>query len=247
VSRSNTNASRLAAVRPAALAVAALAASALAAGCRGTPSEDAPFHLAPDMDWQPHRRPQQAAPLANDQPIFADKRAARPIVEGTVAVGALKADDAFWRGLGEDGKPVGRMPVDAVLAAHDVKSLAQLLPRGQERFNIYCAPCHDMAGTGNGIVIQRSQGGFPPPPQLGSSTVQDMTDGHIFDVITHGVRNMPSYAAQIPEADRWAITLWVRVLSKSQGATIEDVPAAERAKVAEPEAQQQGPGQESGK
>lgn len=226
--------------RSAAVVLAAVAVSALVAGCRGTPSEDAPFHLAPDMDWQPHRRPQQAAPVVGDQPLFADKRAARPLVDGTVPVGMLKEDDAFWRGLGDDGKPIGRMPVEAVLAAHDKKSLAELLPRGQERFNIYCAPCHDMAGTGNGIVIQRSQGGFPPPTPLSGSTVQDMADGQLFDVITNGVRNMPSYGHQIPAADRWAITLWVRVLSRSQGASIDDVPAAERAKVAEPEAAPQG-------
>lgn len=222
-----------------ALGLAAVGTSALLAGCRGTPSEDAPIHLAPDMDWQPHRRPQQAAPEVDGKPLFADKRAARPIVDGTIAQGRLHDDDAFWRGLGEDGKPIGRMPVETVLASHKKKSLAELLPRGQERFNIYCAPCHDMAGNGNGIVIQRSQGGFPPPTPLSSTTVQDMPDGQLFDVITNGVRNMPSYGAQIPAADRWAIALWVRVLSKSQGATIDDVPEAERAKIAQPEAQQE--------
>ncbi len=219
-----------------AIGVGALALSALLAGCRGTPSEDPPFHLAPDMDWQPHRRPQQAAPENDGKPIFADKRAARPIVEGTIAQGRLHADDAFWRGLGEDGKPIGRMPVGAVLASHKKKSLSEVMARGQDRFNIYCTPCHEASGNGQGIVIQRSQGGFPPPPLFSAATVRDMPDGQIFDVITHGVRNMPSYGAQIPAADRWAIVLWVRVLSKSQGSGQEDVPASERAKIAEPEA-----------
>lgn len=220
------------------LLTGAVALAALVAGCRGAPTEDAPIHLAPDMDWQQHRRPQQAAPEVDGKPIFADKRAARPIVRGTVAQGRLHGDDAFWRGLGEDGKPIGRMPVDAVLASHGKKNLSELLARGQERFGIYCTPCHDASGGGQGIVIQRSQGGFPPPTPLSSSTVTDMPDGQIFDVITHGVRNMPSYGAQIPEADRWAIVLWVRVLGQSQGANIEDVPASERAKVAAPDSQE---------
>lgn len=227
------------------LGIGALSAAALLGGCRGTTSEDPPLHLAPDMDWQPHRRPQQAAPEIDGKPVFADRRAARPLVNGTIAgeffgaQGRLHEDDAFWRGLGEDGKHVGRMPVDAVLAAHEKKNLSELMQRGQERYNIYCTPCHDASGNGQGIVIQRSQGGFPPPPLLSASTVKDMPDGQLFDVITHGVRNMPSYGAQIPAADRWAIVLWVRVLSKSQGASQEDVPTAERARIAEPDVTQE--------
>ncbi len=218
------------------LLIGAVGLAASLGGCRGTASEDPPIHLAPDMDWQPHRRPQQAAPEQDGKPIFADKRSARPIVSGTIAHAspaefARRENAAYAKGQDENGRPVRRMPIDVVLEAHGKKSLSELLPRGEERFNIYCAPCHDMSCTGQGIVIQRSGGGFPPPTQLSAKQVQDMPDGQLFEVISHGIRNMPGYAAQIPVADRWAIALWVRVLSKSQGATLEDVPAADRAKI----------------
>lgn len=228
------------------LLLTTLAVAGTAGGCRGTTSEDPPIHLAPDMDWQPHRRPQQEAPLVDGKPIFADKRAARPIVSGTIvhsspADFARREDPAYAKGLDPNGRPLRRMPVEAVLEAHGKKSIAEVLPRGEERFNIYCAPCHDMSGSGQGLVIQRSAGGFPPPTPFNSSQVVGMADGQLFEVISHGIRNMPGYATQIPVADRWAIALWVRVLSKSQGATLEDVPAAERAKIAP------APGQEGAK
>lgn len=224
--------------RSAALLALAMVSAAAVAGCRGGVSEDPPFHLIGDMDWQAKRLPQQAAPVRDGKPIFADGRAARPLVEHTVARGRLHGDTAFDQGKTADGQHVIRMPVEQVLKAQGKESLADVLPRGQERFNIYCAPCHDQSGNGQGIVIQRSGGGFPPPTLLSASTVKEMPDGQIFDTISHGVRNMPGYAAQIPTADRWAIVAWVRVLSKSQGASIEDVPAAQRSGIAEPEAAQ---------
>ena len=104
-----------------------------------------------------------------------------------------------------------------------------LLSRGQERFNIYCAPCHDRTGSGKGVVIQR---GFPVPVDLNSDRVRTMSDGEIFNVITKGVRNMPGYASQVPTDDRWSIVGWVRVLNRSQYATMDDVPAELRGNVA---------------
>jgi len=219
--------------------------SAAFAGCRGEPSEDPPFHLVPDMDWQSKRLPQSESPKDDDGKfLFADKRSSRPLVAGTVALGKLKDDDAFFRGVDEGGKHVRRMPIEAVLEATHSKTLADVAKRGEDRFHIYCTPCHDNSGGGNGIIIQRAAGGFPPPTPLSSATVKDMPDGQLFDVISHGVRNMPGYATQIPEADRWAITLWVRVLSKSQGATIDDVPSGTRGSISEPEA---APMKEGGK
>ena len=97
-----------------------------------------------------------------------------------------------------------------------------LVRRGRERFTIYCAPCHDRSGSGHGIVVQR---GYPLPVDLSSDRVLTMSDGEIFNVITKGVRNMPSYGAQIPVDDRWNIVGWVRVIGRSQHASIEDVPA----------------------
>ncbi len=212
-------------------------ASAAFAGCRGEASEDPPFHLVPDMDWQAKRTAQQESPK-NDEGkfIFADKRSSRPVVAGAVAYGKLKDDDAFFRGTDESGKHVRRLPVDAVLEATHSKSLSDVAKRGEDRFHIYCAPCHDNSGNGNGMIIQRAAGAFPPPTLFSSSAVKDMPDGQIFETISHGVRNMPGYSTQIPEADRWAIVLWVRVLSRSQGASIDDVPSASRSNIAEPDA-----------
>jgi mono/diheme cytochrome c family protein len=222
-------------------------ASAAFAGCRGEASEDPPFHLAPDMDWQSKRMAQQESPKNDDgKYLFADKRSSRPVVPGSVQYGKLKDDDAFYRGVDENGKHVRRMPVDSVLTATHSKSLADVAKRGEERFHIYCAPCHDNSGNGNGLVIQHAAGAFPPPTLFSSAAVKDMPDGQLFDTISHGIRNMPGYATQIAEADRWAIVLWVRILSKSQGATIEDVPSASRSTIAEPETAA-APAKEGGK
>ena len=103
-----------------------------------------------------------------------------------------------------------------------------LARRGQQRFDIYCAPCHDRAGSGHGMVVQR---GFPLPIDLASDRARGLSDQQLFDTISHGVRNMPAYAAQIPPADRWAIVVWVRVLQRSQHATLADVPPEQRDRI----------------
>ncbi|HSN97179.1 MAG TPA: cytochrome c [Candidatus Nanopelagicales bacterium] len=182
------------------------------AGCRGQPSEKQPLHLVGDMDWQPKLQAQEASSL------FEDGRGMRPLVPGTVAQGHLAEDDAFHRGM-VDGKHVARAPVKVDEA---------LLRRGQDRFNIYCTPCHDKTGSGRGLVIQR---GYPPPVDLSSDRVLTMPDGQIYDTITNGVRNMPAYRKQIPVEDRWAITAWVRVLQHSQHGKVDDVPAAEKGNI----------------
>jgi mono/diheme cytochrome c family protein len=138
--------------------------------------------------------------------FFADGRNMRTPPAGTVARGLLKDDDAFYRG-GDSANPVQVSPVPVS---------AELLERGQERFNIYCSPCHSRTGLGNGIVVQR---GFLPPPSLHDPRIVEMPDGQIFQVITKGIRNMPSYAKQIPESDRWAIVAYVRALQFSQNAS----------------------------
>jgi mono/diheme cytochrome c family protein len=138
--------------------------------------------------------------------FFSDGRAMRSAVAGTVAQGTLE--------------PVLMPPVDAALAR-----------RGQERFDIYCAACHDRTGSGHGMVVQR---GFPPPLDLtgpASQRARSLGNQQIFDTITNGVRNMPSYAAQIPARDRWAIVVWLRVLQRSQRASVDDVPPELRAQI----------------
>ncbi len=182
---------------------------ALAAGCRGQVSEDPPVHLLGVMDWQQKIQPEQASRF------FPDGRAMRPLVEGTVAQGELREDDALYRGKEGEGY-VARAPI----AVDEV-----VLRRGEERFNVFCTPCHDRAGSGRGMAVRR---GYPPPVDLASERVRTMPDGQIFDVISHGVRNMPSYRKQIPVPDRWAIVTWVRVLGHSPHAAIADVPPEAR-------------------
>jgi mono/diheme cytochrome c family protein len=188
----------------------ALAASLL--GCRGQISDKPPIHIIPDMDWQQKFLPQQE--ITKD--LFADGRAMRPMVEDTVAQGNFNDNDAFTRGLVDDKHYVAVAPVEMNLAR---------INRGQDRFNIYCAPCHDKAGSGHGMTVQR---GFPLPVDLASDRVRGMSDGEVFNVITKGVRNMPSYAAQLPPEDRWNIVGWVRVIGRSQNAKLDDVPVEKR-------------------
>jgi len=195
----------------------------LLAGCRGQPSEKPPVHLFGDMDWQPKVQPLEASPGVADEhgnktPIFEDGRGMRPLVAGTVAQGELREDDALYRGM-VDGKHVAHVPMKVDEA---------MIRRGQDRFNIYCTPCHDKTGGGRGTVIQR---GFPPPVDLASDRVLQMPDGQIFDTISNGARNMPAYRKQIPVEDRWAIATWVRVLQHSQHGKIDDVPAAEKGRI----------------
>jgi mono/diheme cytochrome c family protein len=201
-----------------ALVGAVMTAGALA-GCRGEKSADPPFHLISDMQNQAHRLPQSTSPL------FADGRSNRRAEEHTIAVGHLKEDDAFFRGVDATGKPIKRVPFEVTQKTVD---------RGRDRFNIYCTPCHDKTGSGNGTVVQR---GFVKPPQLFAEHAQSLTDGEIFGIISKGQNNMPSYAAQIPEDDRWAIVTWVRVLQQSQAAKVDDIPAAERGKIEAPESE----------
>lgn len=187
----------------------ALAATAALAACRGQTSDQPPIHIVPDMDWQPRYDPQEESAFGG----FEDKRTMRPLVPGTVAQGRLREDAAFHTGKVGD-LYVAKVPFDVN---------EEVLARGQQRFNIFCTPCHDQTGSGAGMVIKR---GYPIPPiNLASENTRGLPDGEIFEVITHGVRNMPAYNTQIPEQDRWAIVAWVRVLQRSQAATVADVPA----------------------
>ena len=136
--------------------------------------------------------------------------------ENTVARGALKADPAFYRGVGPDGAPVTEYPVQLT---------AELLDRGQERYNIYCAACHDRMGTGQGLVPKR---GWVPPPSFYDPRILQFTPGQFYQVISEGVRPMPSYARQIPEADRWAIVAYVQALQTAATASLGDVPPEQR-------------------
>lgn len=150
--------------------------------------------------------------------FFADGRSERPLVEGTVARGHLEADATFYTGK-IDGQPVEQFPFAITRA---------VLSRGQQRYNIYCSPCHDRLGNGLGMVVRR---GYKQPPTFHIERLRKAPAGYFYDVITEGFGAMSDYAAQIAPADRWAIVAYVRVLQLSQNASVNDVPPAVRAQL----------------
>jgi len=151
--------------------------------------------------------------------FFDDGRSERPLIEGTVARGHLNDDTAFYTGKGPDGKPLDTFPFPVT---------RDVILRGQDRFNIYCSPCHDRTGSGNGMLPRR---GYRHPPSYHTDQIRQLPNGFIFDVITNGFGAMPDYAAQISPVDRWAIVSYVRALQLSENATLNDVPPADREKL----------------
>ena len=148
--------------------------------------------------------------------FFGDGRSERPLLEGAVARGHLKDDVAFYTGKGPDGKPVDGFPFPVT---------KEVLDRGQNRFNIYCTPCHAHLGNGDGMIPSR---GFRHPPTYHQDRLRKVLDGYIFDVITTGFGAMQDYSAQVEPRDRWAIVAYIRALQLSQNATVADVPADKR-------------------
>jgi mono/diheme cytochrome c family protein len=166
-----------------------------------------------------HDQPSYSA--LEESTFFADGQASRPLVEGTVAVGQLNEDALLHTGKeGDENATVFPFPVTE-----------EVMARGQERFNIYCSPCHGRTGQGDGMIVRR---GYRRPPPLADDRLREQPPGHFFDVITNGFGAMPDYAAQIRAADRWAIVAYVRALQLSAHATLDEVPAAERSKLDEP-------------
>ncbi len=159
-----------------------------------------------------HRDP-KLEPLTESD-FFPNAMASRPQVEGTVARGQLHADTYFYTGM-INGQPGNEMPFPAT---------RQVLERGQQRFDIYCTPCHSLMGDGNGVIVQR---GYRRPPSFHTDRLRQAPLGHFFDVMTNGFGAMPDYAAQVPPADRWAIVAYIRALQLSQDATRSDVPAGQ--------------------
>ncbi len=178
--------------------------------CRGTLSDDPPIHINPNMDAMERFEAQE------ENSFFADGRAMRPPVPGTVARGLLREDVAFHAGRNSDDTYVQVMPVQYTV---------DLAKRGQDRYDIYCAVCHGMAGDGQGVMMTGGYGFVP----IGfhDDRLRSIEDGYLYEVISQGVRSMPGYAQQIPVADRWAIVAYVRALQRSQNASADDVPADE--------------------
>lgn len=167
-----------------------------------------------DMHDQPKYKPFAASSF------WPDQRSVRPAIDGTVARGKLKTDARLWKGKATDGTFINELPMPLSKA---------LLERGQARYNIYCTPCHGRSGDGEGMVVQR---GFKHPPTYHSDKLRQQPVGYIYDVITNGFGSMASYASRVPMEDRWAIAAYVRVLQFSRNATIDDVPEADRARLA---------------
>ena len=150
--------------------------------------------------------------------FFADGMSARPRIPGTVARGELPLEGFLVTGkinnADGDGYP---FPVTM-----------QVMNRGQERFNIYCSPCHGRGGDGNGMIPSR---GLRHPPSFHTDALRNAKTGHFFDVMTNGFGAMPSYAVQVPVNDRWAIIAYIRALQLSRNGTINDLPPAQQAEL----------------
>ena len=169
------------------------------------------------MHNQPKYRP------LRESAFFRDGSSARPFIEGTVARGTLQTDEAFFTGK------MGATPVTELPIPVD----QQLLDRGQERYNIFCTPCHDQTGTGRGMVVQR---GYRQPPSFHDARLRASPAGHYFDVMTNGFGAMPDYRTQISPRDRWAIVAYIRALQLSQNATPADIPGGDPTKLSPPSA-----------
>jgi len=165
-----------------------------------------------DMHDQPKYRPLRGSDS------FADARSARPLVAGTVARGALREDDAFFTGK-SGGELVTEIPVEMTPA---------LLARGQDRYQVFCAPCHGRTGEGNGMVVQR---GYRQAANYHIDRLRMVPVGYFVDVMTNGFGVMPDYRAQIAPEDRWRIAAYVRALQLTRVATEKDVPAGELEKM----------------
>jgi mono/diheme cytochrome c family protein len=190
-----------------------LAASALT-GCRGTPSADPPIHLNPNMDNVTYIQGQEG------NPHFADGRGMRPQVAGTIA-NSSAADDNH---LQEDGHKYRGKADGGWATTLPMPLTADLLDRGEQRYNIYCQPCHGQTGMENGGIVPVRAGNWLVP-SLHGDRQRSYAVGQLFDIISNGINTMPSYRSQIPTEDRWAIAAYVRTLQLSHATTIETVPA----------------------
>jgi hypothetical protein len=160
-----------------------------------------------DMADQPKNRP------LSPSPFFEDGRSERPLLENTVARGSIADDDLF-------------VPKES--NAFALPLTPELLKRGQERYKIFCAPCHGIQGDGYGMVVMR---GMKHPPPYDQDRLRQVSNGYLYDVITNGFGGMLSYSAQIPPADRWAIIGYVRALQLSRHAPVSELPPDIREKL----------------
>jgi mono/diheme cytochrome c family protein len=189
-------------------------------GFRGMRSTQPPIEVFPDMDRQARYKPQA------ESKFFADGRADRPRVAGTVPRGRdvmgaaddtyLRADDARFQGKAGDGSFVAVMPVEIS---------ETMIRHGRDRYMIYCAPCHGALGDGNGITKQY---GMVATPTFHEDRLRQMPHGEIFNTITHGKNTMMPYADKLAPDERWAVVAYMRALQRAHHASINDVPLEKR-------------------
>jgi mono/diheme cytochrome c family protein len=193
-------------------------------GFRGSLSTKPPLELISDMDHQAKYKPQA------ESPFFADGRADRPLPAGVVPFGRsanssdptfLQSDDATYLGKNADGSWLAGFP-------KSVKVDARFMARGQDRFTIYCAPCHGALGDGNGITKQYGMGATP---SYHDERLRTMAEGEIFNTITNGKGNMLSQADKLAAEDRWAVIAYVRALQRAANGTAADVPPSHKAEL----------------
>ena len=170
--------------------------------------------LRQEMYDQPKYEPLEASIF------FADGLSARQPVPGTVARGQLRLDTHLYQGK-VDGELATTLPIELS---------KEVLERGQERFNIFCSPCHDRTGRGNGLIVQR---GLKPPPSFHEARLREVPIGHFFDTMTNGFGVMYSYASRVPVEDRWAIAAYIRALQFSQNAPIDQLSEEDRRQLPE--------------
>ena len=171
--------------------------------CRGSIKKKPPIHPNMNMDQQNRFEAQEK------NEFFADNRAMRQPVAGTVARNNLKIDSAYYAGINEDGSYISSNP-------HEITK--SFVNRGRDQYEIYCEPCHGGVGNGRGIIMVGKYG-YVPAPSYHTDRLRNSPDGQLYDAIYNGVRSMPSYATQIEVEDRWAIVSYIRALQESQYVT----------------------------
>lgn len=206
--------------------VVLVVAVAFTAGKRGSISRKPPLEIFPDMDKQPKLRPQSRTEA------FENGMSSQLPVAGTVARGSSYEDTPYT---------TGKVPgTTNWVATIPVPVTAQLLERGEQRFNISCAPCHGRLGDGKGITTKFGMAVIADLHDAKTRKVVQQPDGQIFNTITHGFNLMGPYGGLISVEDRWAIIAYLRVLQRSRLASLEDVPADRRAQLTNPLAPRAG-------
>jgi mono/diheme cytochrome c family protein len=183
--------------------------------CRGQKSEKPPILPIQNMVEQTSFAPQSK----ND--FYKDKMAMRPPVPGTIAQGEEKSDKSFYEGIDQSSSLHSTVWIQKI----PLKLTAELLKKGQEEYNVYCAPCHGLSGDSDGLVTQRA-GGVIRPSHLHDHERLVLPVGKIYDAIRNGVNNgnMPGFSAQMTAEERWAVVAYVRVLQKSRRVRLDQIP-----------------------